>query len=208
MRRLILLTTAVVALAGCRGGTSEEPPVLPPPKVLDHYILPVTNVAFQPRYQAQGENDFFPDRMDMRLPPEGTVARGALKDDDAFYRGLGPDGKPVTDYPREVTAELLERGQVRYDIFCAPCHDRTGRGQGLAPRVGWIPPTSFYDDRVLGLAPGDLFQVITHGVRTMPGYGKQISEADRWAIVAWVQTLQTAGTASLADVPPAQRSNF
>src|SRR5690606_17261044 len=91
MRRLMLLTIAVVALAGCRGGTSEEPPVLPPPKWLDHYILPVTNMSLQPKYKPQGQNDFWPNGADMRLPPEGTVARGSLKADPAFYRGVDAD---------------------------------------------------------------------------------------------------------------------
>jgi len=208
MRRLMLLTIAVVALAGCRGGTSEEPPVLPPPKWLDHYILPVTNMSLQPKYKPQGQNDFWPNGADMRLPPEGTVARGSLKADPAFYRGVDADGRPVREYPVQLTAALLDRGQERFDIYCAACHDRTGRGQGLVPRRGWIPPPSFYDDRILAFTPGELFQVISRGVRTMPSYAKQIPEADRWAIVAYVQALQTAATASLRDVPPDQRSNL
>ncbi len=208
MRRHSMLILAVLALAGCRGGTSEEPPVLPPPKALDHYILPVTNMNDQPKYTAQGKNDFWPDASDNRLPPENTVARGALKADPAFYRGIGADGQPVTEYPMELTPALLARGQERYDIYCSACHDRTGSGQGLVPKRGWIAPPSFYDQRLLGFGPGQFFQVISQGVRTMPAYAKQIPEADRWAIVAYIQALQTAATASLDDVPAEQRTNL
>jgi mono/diheme cytochrome c family protein len=208
MRRLITMMLAVVALSGCRGGTSEEPPVLPPPKWLDHYLLPVTNMSLQPKYEAQAQNDFWSDGADMRMPPENTVARGALKADPAFYRGVDANGQPVDQYPVQLTRALLDRGQERYNVYCAPCHDRTGRGQGLVPKRGWVPPPSFFDDRILAFTPGQFYQVISQGVRTMPSYAKQIPEADRWAIVAYIQALQTAATASLDDVPPAQRSNL
>ena len=188
--------------------TSEEPPVLPPPKWLDTYLLPVTNMSQQPKYLPQGSNDFWPNAANNRLPPENTVARGALKADPAFYRGVGPDGAPVTEYPVQLTAELLDRGQERYNIYCAACHDRMGTGQGLVPKRGWVPPPSFYDPRILQFTPGQFYQVISEGVRPMPSYARQIPEADRWAIVAYVQALQTAATASLGDVPPEQRSNL
>lgn len=208
MRRFSLLVLALVAVAGCRGGVSEEPPVLPPPKWLDHYLLPVTNMSYQPKFISQGQNDFYPDGMDNRLPPENTIARGSLKADSAFYRGVDAEGKPVTEYPVELTRELLERGRERYDIYCSMCHDKTGRGQGIVPKSGWVAPPSFYDERILALGPGDLFGIITNGVRTMPSYAKQIPEADRWAIVAYVQALQTGNTASIENVPADQRNNL
>lgn len=208
MRCLSLLVLAMVALTGCRGGTSEEPPVLPPPKFMDHYLLPVTNMNLQPRYNPQGQNDFWPDEANGRQPPANTVARGALKADSAFYRGVGADGEPVAEYPLQLTEALLDRGQKRYDIYCSACHDRTGAGKGLVPTRGWIPPPSLYDPRILQFTPGQFFQVISQGVRTMPSYAKQIPEADRWAIVAYIQALQTAATASLDDVPAEQRSNL
>lgn len=207
MRRLPLILAAGLALAGCRGGTSEEPPVLPPPKVVD-YLLQVTNMNEQPKYLPGGKNEFFPDGMDNRPVPANTVARGALKADSAFYRGVDEAGKPVAQYPVELNEQLLARGQERWNIFCAPCHDRAGTGQGLVPRRGWIPPPSLHDDRIRAFVPGEFFQVITNGVRTMPSYAKQIPEADRWAIVAWMQALQRAGNASLEDVPADQRTNL
>ncbi len=208
MRRLSMLILAAAALAGCRGGTSEDPPVLPPPKVVDHYIVPVTNMSNQPKYNAQRENDFWPNGANSRLPPEQTIARGALKADPAFYRGVTADGAPVAEYPVELTPALLARGEERYNIYCAPCHDRMGTGQGLVPKRGWVPPPSIHDPRLLEFKPGQFFQVISQGVRTMPAYAKQIPEADRWAIVAWIQALQTSATASLDDVPPEQRTNL
>ena len=58
------------------------------------------------------------------------VARGELRLDDHLYRGT-VGGRPAMTFPFEVTAEVLERGRERYDIFCSTCHDRTGSGDGL-----------------------------------------------------------------------------
>ena len=95
---------------------------------------------------------------------------------------------------------------LRYDVFCAPCHDRTGSGHGLVPRRGWIPPPNFHTDALRAYTPGQFFSVITHGIRTMPSYAKQIPEGDRWAIASYVQALQRSHYAKLEDVPPAQRA--
>lgn len=209
MRRLSMLTLAAgLLLVGCRGGTSTEPPVLPPPKQLDHYLLPTSNMNIQPKYVPQGQNDFWPNEQNARPVPENTVARGALKADSAFYRGVGADGQPVAEYPVELTPALLARGEERFNIYCAPCHDRAGTGQGLVPKRGWIAPPNFQDQRIREFVPGQFFEVITHGVRTMPSYAKQIPEADRWAITAWIQTLQRSNHATLEDVPPELRNNL
>ncbi|AKU92811.1 c-type cytochrome [Vulgatibacter incomptus] len=209
IRRMLLLSFfAALALAGCRGGTSTEPPLLVPSKWVDHFFLPVTNMNNQPKAKAQSQSHFWPDGRTARLPPEHTVARDALKADDAFYRGVDSAGKPVAQYPVELSEGLLARGQQRYNIYCAPCHDAVGTGKGIVPTKGWIPPPSFHDERILEFVPGQLFDVISHGVRTMPSYAKQISEGDRWAIVSYIQALQRSHHASLEDVPPELRNNL
>lgn len=209
IRRMLLLSLfAAMALAGCRGGTSTEPPVLPPPKILDYYVLPVTNMNNQPKAKSQSESTFWPDGRTVRMPPEHTVARNSLKADPAFYRGVDEEGKPVTQYPVELTEALVHRGQERYGIYCAPCHDAVGTGKGLVPTRGWVPPPSFHDPRIQEFVPGQLFQVISEGVRTMPSYARQIPESDRWAIVSYIQALQRSHHATLEDVPPESRNNL
>ena len=207
MRRSLLALAAMLALAGCRGGTQDAPPIMVPSKVID-VLMGVTNMDDQPKYKSQEDSSFFPDGRTSRMPPEHTVARGALRADPAFYRGVGADGAPLAGFPVEVNANLVERGRERYDIYCAPCHDQVGAGQGIVPKRGWIPPPSFHQDYLRAYTPGQFFQVITNGIRSMPSYAKQIPEQDRWAIVAYVQALQRSHYAKAAEVPAAQRGNL
>jgi mono/diheme cytochrome c family protein len=186
-----------LCVGACRGQPSEEPPV---------HINP--NMDSQPRYDPQAESKFFTDRATMRRPVQGTVARGRLEDDDAFYRGLGPSGAPLDRMPVPITAELLRRGQERYNIFCTPCHDQTGSGQGTVAQRGYIGIRNLLDDYTRKLPDGQVYSAIAHGVRTMPSYGTQVPPEDRWAIVAYVRALEVSTTASLDDVPQERRSSL
>ena len=181
----IAVLGAAVLLSGCRGQTSRKPPL---------WIL--HGMEFQPRYNAYEGNTFFADGRNMRTPPEGTVARGHLREDDAFYRGGGET--PVAVNPVPVTKELMERGQVRYQIYCAPCHASTGAGNGPVVQRGFLPPPSLHDPRILALSDGEIFRVLSNGIRNMPSYAKQIPELDRWAITAYIRALQYARTAGEA----------
>ncbi len=192
---LAIALTGVLLFSGCRGQISRQPPM---------WIM--HGMEFQPRYNAYEGNTFFEDGRNMRTPPEGTVARGLLKEDDAFYRG-GDTLNPVRVNPMPVTLELLERGQARYDIYCTPCHAATGIGNGIVIKRGFIPPPSLHDARIVGLADGQIFQVISRGLRNMPGYATQIPESDRWAITAYVRALQLSQRASTSDVPEGEKAN-
>jgi mono/diheme cytochrome c family protein len=171
------LLGAAVLLSGCRGQTSRKPPL---------WIM--HGMEFQPRYNAFEGNHFFADGRNMRTPPEGTVARGLLHEDDALYRGGGE--APVAKIPMALTPALMERGQNRFNIYCTPCHSASGGGNGMVVQRGFLPPPDLHDARIAGLPDGEIFRIITHGIRNMPSYAKQIPEEDRWAIVAYVRALQ------------------
>jgi mono/diheme cytochrome c family protein len=164
-------------------------------------------------YKAQQENEFFDDGVSMRGYVEGTVARGLLRDDDPVYRGMetltaGGDTVFVTEIPVPVTAAMLDRGQDRFDVFCATCHAPSGNGQslvhlraqGLAEGT-WTPPTDLTSDTVVEREAGHIYNTITNGIRNMPAYGSQIAPEDRWAIVAYVRALQLSRKATIEDVP-------
>jgi len=167
----------------------------------------VPDMEFQKKFKAQGYTELFEDHRMMRNPPVGTVARGTLKEDIAYFEGH-VDSVMLAHNPRHITEELLYRGQDRFNIFCAPCHDRRGTGRGIVVGYGLVPPPSFHQENVREFADGHIFGVITNGVRSMEGYRAQIPTGDRWAIVAYIRALQRSQNALLADVPAEEREKL
>jgi hypothetical protein len=161
----------------------------------------------QPNYSALEASSFFADGRASRAPVPGTVARGQLHEDDHLYRGK-IDGARAKTFPFPITMAVMERGRDRYDIFCAPCHDRLGTGAGIVVRRGLSQPPSFHVDRLRTVEPGYLFDVIGTGFGRMNGYAAQVKPEDRWAIVAYIRALQLSQAGSVADVPPAERGGL
>jgi mono/diheme cytochrome c family protein len=161
----------------------------------------------QPKYIAMRESTFFPDARSARPLVEGTVARGHLRDDDLLYTGKA-NGAPSAVFPFPVDASVMARGRERFDVFCAPCHGRTGEGDGMVVLRGYRRPPSIHQDRLRDAPAGHFFDVITNGFGAMPDYAVQIKAADRWAIVAYVRALQLSGHATVADVPAAERDKI
>jgi len=162
----------------------------------------------QPKYIPLRPSEFFADGRSERPLIEGTVARGHLNDDTALYTGNGPDGKPLDTFPSPVTKDVILRGQQRFNIYCAPCHDRLGNGDGMIVRRGYRKPPSYHIDRLRKVPNGYIFDVITNGFGAMPDYAAQVAPADRWAIVAYVRALQLSQSASINDVPPDARAQL
>lgn len=178
--RRLLRAVGLLALgaAGCRGWTSSRPPIHPNP-----------SMYHQQKYRAQAESAFFYDGAAMRPPVPGTVARGELREDRAFYEGKDAAGKDLVHSPVEATPEVLARGAERFRIYCAPCHDARGDGKGIFAQQG-LPTASLHIDRLRTADDGYLFGVITEGRGLMPSYRWPIPPADRWAIIAHVRQLQ------------------
>ncbi len=193
---LALALAASAIVAGCRGETSADPP-----------LHGFDDMDWQPKYQANQASPLFEDGRAMRPLVDGTVAQGELREDDAMYRGKSGDVYVAT-VPVPVDEALLLRGQDRFNIHCTPCHDKTGSGHGMAVKRGYPVPLDLAGDRVRGLPDGQIFEVISNGVRNMPSYRKQITVADRWAIVTWVRVLGRSQHATVDDVPGEQRDRI
>lgn len=168
----------------------------------------------QPRYKAYKKSDFFSDHRASRDMPEGTVARGQLRDNKAFYTGKIDNPNPsapvatitdgsgntlvssfpndIDEFPIPVTKELLDRGQERFNIYCIVCHGPVGNGDGMVVRRGFPKPPTYHDDRLRNAPVGHFFDVMTNGWARMPSYAYQIQPADRWAIVAYIRALQVS----------------
>ena len=162
----------------------------------------------QPKYIPLRPTDFFADGRSERPLIEGTVARGHLHDDAAFYTGKGPDGKPLDTFPFTITREDILHGQERFNIYCSPCHGRLGDGNGMVPSRGFRHPPTYHQDRLRQVPNGYIFDVITNGFGAMQDYSAQIPPRDRWTIVAYVRALQLSHNATLDDVPPDARAQL
>ena len=184
-----LVFVSAVVVSGCaRGCTSSRPPI--------HLNPSMDN---QPKVRPQAASTFFFDGASMRAPVPGTVAIGGLREDAAFFTGKGADGQFVAAVPVPVDDAFVERGRQRYTIYCQPCHDARGDGRGILFQRGNVPTATFHQDKVLQYTDGQIFDVITNGFGLMAGYRWPIPPSDRWAIVAYVRTLQREQQARTAS---------
>jgi mono/diheme cytochrome c family protein len=184
LRYALPFTAAVLLLAGCRGTTSEDPPI--------HLNR---NMDTQEKYIAQRSSGFFADGKAMRTPPEGTVARGHLREDNVWFSGKNDDGSYAANIPFTVDDAVQKRGAERFSIYCSPCHGFAADGKGKIMEYKYpIPPTNLYEQRIYDMADGNIFETISNGIRNMPSYRQQIPVRDRWCIVSHVRSLQAQGT--------------
>jgi hypothetical protein len=152
-------------------------------------------------------SEFFADGRASRPLVPGVVPRGGLRLDQHYFTGRTGE-VPADSFPHPVTREMLLRGRERYDIFCAPCHDRVGNGLGMVVRRGFRRPPSLHIDRLREAPPGYFVDVITRGFGAMADYSAQVPPADRWAITAYIRALQLSQNARIADVPPEARKGL
>jgi mono/diheme cytochrome c family protein len=202
----ILVAVAIVSFAGFRGHKTEKTP---------WEIFPDMDRQAKKKYQVS--SNFFEDGHNMRLPVKGTMpigfempskpaSEGFEKQEYGFTHGTsyyytGKIGDFYGDgFPKEVTVDtaLLKRGQDRYSIHCAICHGASGNGKGMVTKYTMVAPTDLTGPGIDDAAnaayrpDGKIYDVINHGWNQMGAYGANISVEDRWAIVAYVRTLQHA----------------
>jgi len=160
------------------------------------------DMANQPRQNPLSPSDFFADGRSERPTVENTVARGSVQDDSLLVP------KESNAFPLPLTAELLERGQQRYGIFCTPCHGIQGDGLGMVAMRGMKHPPSYHQERLRNVPNGYLYDVVTNGFGAMYGYSAQIPPRDRWAIVAYLRALQLSRNAPVGQLPAELREKL
>jgi mono/diheme cytochrome c family protein len=172
---LLLLLSCLILLTGCDQGASESD----------------RNMKIQPRFDPMEPTNLFPDGRSERPKVEGTIARGQLRTDTAYYEGV-INGKPIENFPPGFTldAQALARGHQRFNIYCSVCHGRLGDGEGMIVKRGFRHPPNFHDDRLRNAPIGHFYEVMTHGYGAMFDYADRIAPDDRWAIAAYVRALQ------------------
>ncbi len=159
-----------------------------------------------------------------RAPVEGTVPRGALKNDALVPQKTAAPAAPGTsaapgaparstakvadDFPFAVTAAVLERGQNRYTVYCTPCHSVLGDGNGMIVQRGFRRPPSYLEERLRNSPASHFYDVMSNGFGAMASYSDKLSPEDRWNVAAYIRALQLSQRASVADVPPLDRAKL
>ncbi len=228
---LALLALSALALGGCRGSVKRDAPIhlnwnmdqqkrfdAQEPAVVTSQPDIFTGIENTLEGREGGANAIeaiFTDGRSARAYVDGTVRA------DNPHTGENPctlsfenphlcegkvDGQFAEALPMELSMDLLERGKDRFEIYCTPCHDASGSGNSKIKESGrwpgdWPPPPSFHDNRLRKMPVGQIYDIVHNGVRNMPAYGAQVPVNDRWAIAAYVRTLQNSYNADLAQVP-------
>jgi mono/diheme cytochrome c family protein len=223
---------AAVALAGCRGDRSDDPP---------RRFFP--SLDEQQKWDPQEETTMFADGRVSRQPAAGTVPFGwtdlpddprreeFLREDPNVYLGVGAGGEylPTAPIAKLVSGpatpgaveEIVQLGQKKYDIYCLPCHGGTGRGDGITGKRWSYPLPNFHDAQYQQGGEkgqdGYIFHVIRNGVANAPGqlpalrmpaYAERVSEREAWAIVLYIRALQRSQAAGIEDVPESERERL
>jgi mono/diheme cytochrome c family protein len=160
---------------------------------------PKSDMSQQPYYKPYRPSDLFADGMSERPLISGVVPRPAARSPGIPYiavRTPGPANFPdiaaTNRIPVPITRRLLERGQERYNIYCAVCHGAVGGGDGMIVHRGFYPPPSYFIPRLRSAADSHFYNVISNGYGTMFSYSDRVAPEDRWAIVAYIRALQLA----------------
>ena len=174
----------------------------------------------QAKLRPQEPNHFFANGISSQLPPAGTVARSqpihtvngdvyAFEDSPVNTGKISGSTNFVETNPLLVNEALLQRGRDRFDVYCAPCHGRTGDGNGVTKKLGVMAAVAnLHDKRIVELADGEIFDTITHGKSTMGAVGPLLPPPDRWAVVAYLRALQLSWLGAKGDLTPAQSATL
>lgn len=161
----------------------------------------------QPKYKPLDMSEFYNDSMSARPLIEGTVAVGEFHTNESFYTGLVGTNL-VTQFPLQITPDVLRRGQERYDIYCAVCHGPGGDGDGMIVQRGFPHPPSYHIERLRRAPIGHFYRVITKGYGVMYPYASRVPPEDRWKIAAYIRVLQLSRDAALEQAPAPARNEL
>jgi mono/diheme cytochrome c family protein len=161
-----------------------------------------------PRYDPYERSAILPNGSSAQPLVAGTVPRvetaGAVLNEDELLNTGKVSGEMATVFPFAITRADVDRGEERFNIYCSPCHGKTGEGNGMVVQRGYRQAANFHIDRLRGMPIGYFVDVMANGFGAMPDYRMQLTPADRWKVAAYVRALQLSHAAAEGDVPAAE----
>ncbi len=206
---------AMLGLASCREDMQDQPKYLP---YRGSEIFPDSNSSRPlvdntlPRGYLRADQALYTGKSGTAVMPAAptpaaqAAATGGNAPSPVPAQPAAAVGNEVNEFPFPITREVLDRGQERFNIYCSPCHGVLGDGNGMIANRGFRHPPSYHDDRLRTAPLGHFYDVITNGFGAMPDYSMQIPPHERWAIIAYIRTLQYSQNANMADLPAADQA--
>ena len=142
-------------------------------------------------YETYGSYEIFPNEQAALIPAEGSIARGYTPFEiDGTTEGYNL-AKTTLKNPLEASEVDLAEGKELYDIYCGICHGNKGDGQGNLVKREKILGIPSYADAGRAITEGSIYHTIYYGKNAMGSYANQLSENERWQVVAYVLKLKS-----------------
>lgn len=170
------------------------------------FAAAVLAVLFTPRDLARPNFEYMP-TMRRSVPLDSQTARSSLLAAGPLAGTIARDAQPMhyqatEDDAQRAALELnsplqpadagaLERGRYVFLNFCVSCHGPSGEGDGPMALRGYPPPPALSAEKSRLLKDGELFHVVSYGRRFMPPHRNQLSQLDRWKVIAYIRELQS-----------------
>lgn len=195
---IALSVVAVVVVAGFRGSKTRRPPI---------EIWSDMDRQFKLRPQTKAGFYAWANNLSSRLQVAGTVSQqDGFRDNTTWAQNPVNTGKEAGGFvevnPVPINLEMLKRGELRYAIYCTPCHGAVADGNGITKKLGFTTVANLQDQRIVRMSDGEIFQTVSYGKNTMLGYAAQVPVEDRWAIIAYLRALQFSRLGVESEVPP------
>ncbi|GBF38795.1 c-type cytochrome [Leptospira johnsonii] len=186
LQRIFALSLAGLILWNCE---SKTPPMEYMPDMAD-----------SPAREAQEADSNFPNNTSLRLPPLGAVPQGYFPYEYAGW-AQSLDALPNKGLANPIKGDLatLQKGEIKYQTYCSPCHGVRGQGNGTvvgpAPRLNMAqsdgsPMAALTSATAKAYSDGQIYHIITEGKGAMKSYASQVPTEDRWKIILYVRKLQ------------------
>jgi len=166
-----------------------------------------------PAWDAYSANPNFPNGRTLQAPVAGTIARGEqplyfdpVEGDEVPGKELSnpytftsvsqpPEGAEQAESKAEAESRQrlqasVDRGTQTFQVFCSSCHGPGGAGDGPVAKRSTLRPQSLAAGKAVELQDGQLFYILSHGIRTMPSMSSQLSREDRWDVINFLRSLQ------------------
>ena len=196
--------------------------VRPNPAQPNWEIMP--EMARSPALQAFEATREFSNGRTQQSPVPGSIARGlsplhfTASKEDALRAGEelrnpfrqypaaasspAEQGSQIPD-PRSAWVATTQRGERLYKVYCQSCHGVGGAGDGPVALRGFPPPPPLPTGKSTQMKDGQLFHILTYGQGSMPAMAAQLDREQRWDVVNFVRSLQSAAERQNAPPQPA-----